>query len=440
MIYSRFVLKTIHPNYFPKEIWNFFLFLVVLGLSVEIPLRITFFPNPSPTQLLIDWGITLLFVVDICLEFKTSFYLKRRLIIQPQKISVKYLKTFFIFDCLAAVPWVFIITSPWGILTHFLRMLRVFRSLRVFSSQRIKLIHSTWQSKLSIPPMIFRLLAFMFILLITAHWIACGWIKLGGVPGDFDAFSTYIRGYYWTVTTLTTVGYGDLTPNNNMQFIFTMVVEILGVGVYAFVIGNIASLFEQMDSSKAEYKKRLLKINTLLDYKKIPRPLSLKVKQYYAHLWEGKQGMDESEILKELPKFLKTEISLFLNRDILEKVPFLKNAEESFIRELATSLRPQFAMPGDYIIYKGDVAERMYFISEGELSVIKGTPKKRVATLTSGNFFGEASLLNETGRNADIVANTYSELYALSKRDFQRVLNKYPKFKQHINDTIQQRL
>jgi hypothetical protein len=58
------------------------------------------------------------------------------------------------------------------------------------------------------------------------------------------------------------------------------------------------------------------------------------------------EGLDESEILSDLPTSMRTDIALFLNREVVEKVPFFKNASENFINVLVRLLKPQVCAPG----------------------------------------------------------------------------------------------
>ena len=77
---------------------------------------------------------------------------------------------------------------------------------------------------------------------IFAHWTACGWITIGGGNPDVDNLTRYIRAIYWSVTTLTTIGYGDITPQNNLQTIYTMFIMLVGAGAYGYLVANIESL------------------------------------------------------------------------------------------------------------------------------------------------------------------------------------------------------
>jgi voltage-gated potassium channel len=56
---------------------------------------------------------------------------------------------------------------------------------------------------------------------------------------------------------MTTVGFGDITPHINYEYIFTIVSMILGASMYAFIIGNIASLISNLDIQKATFWSKI---------------------------------------------------------------------------------------------------------------------------------------------------------------------------------------
>jgi hypothetical protein len=132
-------------------------------------------------------------------------------------------------------------------------------------------------------------------------------------PPSQEATRHYLT-HWFTFDLLATVGYGDITPSTNAQTIYAMVVMILGVGVYGYVIGNVASLLANLDRARAHYLANLERLATFLAYRHVPPHLQRRIYEYYNHLWENRLGYDESAILAELPSMLKTEVSLALNQ------------------------------------------------------------------------------------------------------------------------------
>lgn len=89
-------------------------------------------------------------------------------------------------------------------------------------------------------------IAFWFAL--GAHLMSLGWVAIGAAEAGRPFADQYIRALYWCTTTIATIGYGDYTLNHesNLQVIYTIAVQLVGVGMYGYIIGNIAS--RQRDS------------------------------------------------------------------------------------------------------------------------------------------------------------------------------------------------
>ncbi|MBL0323546.1 MAG: hypothetical protein IPP80_14475 [Ignavibacteria bacterium] len=66
---------------------------------------------------------------------------------------------------------------------------------------------------------------------------------------------------------------------------------------------------------------------------------------------------------------------MYLRREVIRRVPFFREASESFIREVADSLRPIVVTPGEFVFRYGDRARYMYFISHGSVEVLSAEDK-----------------------------------------------------------------
>ena len=80
----------------------------------------------------------------------------------------------------------------------------------------------------------------------------------------------------------------------------------------------------------------------------------------------------------------------------------------------------------------------MYFISSGKVDVLSGG-ENVLAQLKDGDYFGEIALINKVTRTRSVIARDYCKLYALEKKNFDTLLKKYPKFKDHVYKTIKKR-
>ena len=267
--------------------------------------------------------------------------------------------------------------------------------------------------------MIFNLL---FIISLLAHWLACIWTFLSGLNASISLGSNYINSIYLIITTLTTVGYGDIVPQNDIQKIFTMIVQLLGIGIYGFVIGNITLQLNKRDPAKQIHQINIEKLKALIKYHNIPQEFRFRVKNYYDYMWNNKIGQDAAGLLDGLPLQLKSEISTYLKNEVIAKIQLFKGMDKVFLKQLASKLEPVILIPGDKIFETGDPGDAMFFIIRGNL-IILNKDANLINTLSTGDFFGEISLFENRKRSATVIAKSFCELYKLSKDDFEKVIN-----------------
>lgn len=419
-----------------RHSWDLVVLIFAVYSAVTIPLIIIFNIFSELFSDISAWITTAVFLGDIFVKFNTAIPGRGKLVFDRKAIAKKYIASWFLIDLLAAVPLYtvskFFTVVRLGKIVGIIRLNRLLKLLRI--SKSLKRLGGP-----GINPAIFRLILLVFWILMAAHTIACGWIMMTGNPDGLTPFDLYIRAFYWTTTTLTTIGYGDILPVNTNQIIYVIIIEFIGAGMYGLIIGNIANLIANIDVAKAQHREKMEKLNTFLRYRDIPQDLSRKINSYFEYLWQTRRGYNESSVLAELPSSLKTWVSLFLNKDIIEKVPIFEGASDEFIKETIMNLVPVVYTPGDYIVTAGEVGYDMFFISKGSVDVVSADGTTVYATLSDGHFFGEIALLLSMPRTASIVAKGYCDLYSLDKDTFDMILARYPSFAKNIKELAEKR-
>lgn len=244
------------PNCRFLFLWNSIYIIAVVFSALEIPLRYIFNYQPPLWLKVTDLILVIFFISDIYIRFHSAYYQYGKIVDQKKKIRKHYLKNGFLLDFLAAFPtdvffyFVFGGIGSGSFLYTFLKAFRIFRIIRVV---RIFSLYKRQSNLLEIPISV-SIMKYTVTSLVITHYIACGWIISGEITDKSDLITTYNKAIYWSITTLTTVGYGDISPSTNFGRTYTMLVMILGVGMYAFIIGNISNI-----TRKSGYIKRKTK-------------------------------------------------------------------------------------------------------------------------------------------------------------------------------------
>lgn len=405
------------------RIWDVLLTLSVSAAAIITPLLLVVRLETRSFVLYMDEWLTLIFTCDLLIRWQQRTAMRTH---ASENVPQRHAALWLILDAFAALPLGLLFNNTWWEVVRLLKLARVGQLMRQWRKRTVKRSN------------VLQLALFLYWLMLSVHWIACGWLALRGVtPGEET--SNYLRALYWAIQTFSTVGYGDITATNDAQTLYALVVMLIGVGVYGYLIGNVASLIANIDPAKVHHLQNLEKLTAFMNYRSIPPEIQKRIREYYDYLWEKRLSFDESMVIAELPPSLKTEVSLFLKRDIIAKVPLFQGASEEFIKEIALEMKPLVFMPGDYVYHAGEPGRDMYFISKGTIEVVSKDGTQVYATLTEGDFFGEIALVLNEPRTASIRALTFCDLYRLDKQVFEHVLRQHPEIGAQITSQAQKR-
>ena len=431
------LVGTARRDEFGVGVWDVAVLLATMWVAFVIPAEVVLGPPAAPL-LVISAVISLVFAADILMRFSRPIVIGGRPVVDHLVIRRHYLRTWFVVDLLAALPFDVIAAAPGIAGTSAAPTVRLLLLLRVLRVARILVVQREWRVRTSFNPALVRLAFFAFWTVMVSHWIACGWIALDGTQAGHPELHPYQQALYWSITTLTTVGYGDIAPIGALQVGYAMVVMGLGVAMYGYIIGNVASLLANLDVTRARHLGRMETINHFMRDRRVPRELQGRVRDYYNYLWESRMGR-QTEMLDDLPTSLRIEIALHLNRNILRKVPLFERASETFLRELVLHLEPTVCIPGETIVRRGEIGHRIYFINKGRVEVLATDENTVVATLSDGDFFGEMALLSSEPRSNTVRALDYCNLYAFGRDEFDQVLADFPEFAAEVRRVADRR-
>jgi hypothetical protein len=414
--------------------WDLLMVIAVFTSGIIIPYRMV---SGNDATDALYWLITIIFCVDIILIFNTEVKTGLNLLADRKSVAKQYLTGWFILDLLAALPLAPLFQSVAhhdvsGTLVY--QIMILFRLLRLLKLVKISVTFKALTELIDIPPALMRLLIFFFWFALVAHFISLGWIAIGAGEAARSFGDQYIRALYWCITTIATIGYGDYYPDHdsNLQIIYTIIVQIIGVGMFGYIIGNVATLIVNIDTARADFHAKMEEVRNYMRVKHIPASIQDRVKNYYHYLWETRHGITNVDFLLALPQTLRLEISLYLNKGILDKVSLFHGTDEVFIHEVIQELEPLVFLPGDFVIRQGEFGDCMYFLSAGSVEVV--VDEKQVAVLVEGSPFGETALIQNEKRNASIKAISYCDIYRLSQHSFEKLRKKYPEFDKRVSE------
>ncbi|KAM4696088.1 cyclic nucleotide-gated channel alpha-2 [Rhinophrynus dorsalis] len=389
--------------------------------------------------LTLDYVCDIIYIADIIIRLRTGFLEQGLLVRDPKTLSDNYIRTLqFKLDVLSILP------TDLGYLAlglhrpelRFNRLLHFPRMFECFDQTETRTSY----------PNIFRIFNLVLYILLIIHWNACiyyaiskaigfgedSWVYPNVTDPSYGYLTReYVYCLYWSTLTLTTIGETP-PPVTDTEYLFVIFDFLVGVLIFATIVGNVGSMISNMNATRAEFQAKIDAIKHYMQFRRVSKELEAKVIRWFDYLWTNKKTVDEREVLKNLPDKLRAEIAINVHLETLKKVRIFQNCEAGLLVELVLKLRPQVFSPGDYICRKGDIGREMYIIKEGKLAVVGEDGVTQYAVLTAGSCFGEISILNIEGskmgnrRTASIRSIGYSDLFCLSKDNLMEALVEYP--------------
>lgn len=446
--FLKFCQSLKNPELRIATVWILFQMIIAAYNYIGITFRCTFlytyrftwYSNPLEVGILagIDIFFDFILLFDLFLGFLTPYFGDDGvLIFDVKKTALRYLsprKGWFLIDLITVIPldWI-----PLIIFEHWVPYFRLNKSFRLI----FKFLHyfSHFENYVNISSSITRIIKFICVVLLITHSIACVWylVSISEEPQNTIMWTNieslpyrkiweiYIYAFHWCL--LSMIGYGGTISASLKQVVFSEIVVGIGVTMFVTVIGTLGSLVTNLDSNSAKNRQRLDEIKLYMKYRKLPSYLTSKIINYYTFLFKSRKGWDEEKILNDLPQYLRVEVALDMNRKIVEKVELFKNSSRMFIGSVVLSLMPRMTLPGTAIVRRGEIGREMYFIASGCVNILSPKDDKTVLVkLREGSFFGEIALIYDSLRVCTVVADTYCDLYVLTKEAFNRIEEDYP--------------
>ncbi|KAJ8002190.1 hypothetical protein DPEC_G00177250 [Dallia pectoralis] len=448
-----------------KTTWDWVILILTFYTAIMVPYNVSFKTKQNNvTWLVVDSIVDVIFLVDIVLNFHTTFVGPAgEVISDPKLIRMNYVKTWFVIDLLSCLPY--------DVINAFENVdegiSSLFSSLKVVRLLRLGRVARKLDHYIEYGAAVLVLLVCVFGL--AAHWLACIWYSIGdyevidentnsvridswlyilsesaGTPYRFNASgsgrweggpskdSVYITSLYFTMTSLTSIGFGNIAPTTDGEKLFAVAMMMIGSLLYATIFGNVTTIFQQMYANTNRYHEMLNSVRDFLKLYQVPNGLSERVMDYIVSTWSMSRGIDTDKVLQICPKDMRADICVHLNRKVFKEHPAFRLASDGCLRALAMEFQTTHSAPGDLIYHAGESVDSLCFVVSGSLEVIQDD--EVVAILGKGDVFGDVFWKEVTLAQAcaNVRALTYCDLHVIKRDALQKVLEFYVAFSNHF--------
>ena len=272
------------------------------------------------------------------------------MIVDMRRLAKTYLRTWFAIDLVSSIPislilWLSGTTLDDGLVsikflkltkfTRLYRLLTLFKVIKVFKANKnIEIFFSYLQFSQDANQIIQSLIRMVFLLHVvgctfaivaqlSAQEYLMSWINSQGID-DESVETRYIAACYWAVVTISTVGYGDITPTNETEVLTTIILVFIGVSMYSYIISRLTSIFASVKHSKSEEHSRDKILKDFISKQRLEISVSSKILHFFQRSETNIIHMSKEyhidQLLNILPTYLKAEVIYYLFKDAINSV------------------------------------------------------------------------------------------------------------------------
>lgn len=459
-------MRVHHDSSF-RRLWDAATCVALVYMSVTLPVFVALDIETDVTTS-VDWIIDVMFIIDLVLNFVTTIADSNKMLVTDFKeIAYEYLTSWFIIDLVSSfqIEWV---GGSKTVPREAFRMVKLLKLLKLMRVFRLGRLVGKAQERYQIKHATVMIAKFAFIILFSAHWLGCiyffaariqpadrtdkTWLTeylsdVGYPIGERNDLEKYVAAMYWALTTMTTIGYGDIIPKTTVERCLTILCMIIGAFIFAYGLTNVCTLLFNHNKYQVDFECLTDEFTEFLDRHQVPTPLQQRVHAFlwFRHNSSSIEDFQENEerLLAHLSPQLRDALSLTISDDCFRhlrhfgKSPTLVWGNVMKV-EVANYMIGQVYPPDEMI--RGDelrdrrckVLDRVNYVSKGLLTAHKGAPRDRGAAAGSllhpGSSFGELEVLMRMPWNYAIAVTAvqHSDVYSIEGDILRRICDQFP--------------
>ncbi|KAK9126667.1 hypothetical protein Scep_015513 [Stephania cephalantha] len=234
------------------------------------------------------------------------------------------------------------------------------------------------------------------------------------------------------------LGQNLLTSTYVGEITFAIVIAILGLVLFALLIGNMQTYLQSTTARLEEWRIKRTDTEQWMRHRQLPQELKQCVRRYDQYKWVTTRGVDEEALLKDLPMDLRRDIKRHLCLDLVRRVPLFDQMDELMLDAICERLKPALCTEGTCLAREGDPVNEMLFIIRGHLDSYTTNGGRTgffdLCSIGPGDFCGEELLTWALDPRSNIIlplstrtvkAMCEVEAFALTAEDMKFVASQF---------------
>ncbi|CAL9084440.1 unnamed protein product [Musa textilis] len=402
----RFIVSPYDRRY---KAWENFLIVLVVYTAWASPFEFGFLERSRGALALLDNIVNAFFAVDIVLIFFVAYLDKTSylLIDSRKKIAWSYLSTWFVLDLASTVPS----EIARSILPRKLGSYGFFTMLRLWRLRRVSSLFAQLEKDRKFSYFWVRCAKLICVTLFAVHSAGCffyliaaryhdpsrTWI--GASIPDFHVQSLgvrYLTSLYWSITTLSTVGYGDLHVQNTWEMAFAIAYMLFNLGLTSYLIGNMTNLVVHGTRRTRKYRDSIQAATSFAQRNQLPDRLQDQMISHLSLRFRiDSEGLHQQETLDALPKAIRSSISHHLFYPLVAKVYLFRGVSNDMLFQLVSEMKAEYFPPREDVILQNEAPTDLYILVTGIMDLIdhRSGAEQVCQVAKTGDVAGEIGVL-----------------------------------------------
>ncbi|KAJ7955646.1 putative Cyclic nucleotide-gated ion channel [Quillaja saponaria] len=191
-----------------------------------------------------------------------------------------------------------------------------------------------------------------------------------GIVSSKKFIAKYCYCLWWGLQNLSTLGQGLETSTYPGEVIFSIALAILGLILFALLIGNMQTYLQSLTIRLEEMRVKRRDSEQWMHHRLLPQDLRERVRRYDQYKWLETRGVDEESLVQSLPKDLRRDIKRHLCLALVRRVPLFESMDDRLLDAICERLKPCLFTESTYIVREGDPVDEMLFIIRGRLESV----------------------------------------------------------------------
>ncbi|KAH0795147.1 cation channel family protein [Histomonas meleagridis] len=413
-----------------RRLWEYaIMFICLLGPSEILVVGVIFdqvFISIYSILFLFD----LIFLFDLFVVRNTVTVHRGQLVRTPDLFKQFYGKWYVYIHLISSIPlgWIGIVVKN-RIVYIVLSLNKILRLYRGFKA------YKTTTKLLPYIGSVLSILPILYLMLFSINLFAFAFTVNAQVNGfensflhqfydrKFNITQLYFTSLYFIMTTILTIGYGDISPTTTTEIVLAILAQLFGVTIQAILTSNLVAIL--IDPEENEYVQHYKVVQDFLRFKELDNDQRKVIRNYCQYKWDKTGGFGNiTKILGRVPPSLRCTIKLEIISKLFNITKSFRTLNRNQLHMLADIILFKDYSPDDIIIREGEVADKLIFLKTGTIDVIVGGQVVMTHSCNEDKAIGEYEMCTGSINPMTMRVVTFLETWIIKIEDLLKLMDK----------------